>query len=236
MSSATSWASPSPIPRHCTQVLPPPPRHRAKTFLGMLRPWWFPPGAPANPLLSPMATVRPDGHRDRLQQYRLIFADQSISPTQLHLSWVKSKLNPPWYVPIKGQGNTSEVPTRLCSAKREGWMRKFLSQLKLCSITNRWEPFTGRAGASISLELYNTPGLAPTHPLCSRSCTLTQGRPTPLGKEITLPKHRPAKPRRPPSRVVPMLLPNIEEVLGEHLPPTHVRVHSPKHRLYPKPP
>ena len=67
-------------------------------------------------------------------------------------------------------------------------MCKFLRQLKLCSITNRWEPFTRRAGASISLERQHTqtgtPLQAPTHPLCSGSCTPTRGRLTPPGEEI----------------------------------------------------
>lgn len=41
-------------------------------------------------------------------------------------------------------------------------MCRFLGQLKLCSTTNRWEPFTGFTGASITLERHNAPGLAPT--------------------------------------------------------------------------
>lgn len=120
-------------------------------------------------------------------------------------------------------------------------MCKFLRQLKLCSITNRWEPFTRRDGASISLERYKhtragTLLRAPAHPLCSWSCTPTRGWLTPPAEERSLPKHRPAKHRRLPSRVVPMLLPNAKKVLGEHLPLARVRMHSPKHHLYPKPP
>lgn len=41
---------------------------------------------------------------------RLIFVDQSISPTHLKLPWVKFKLNPPWHVPIKDQDNARDVP------------------------------------------------------------------------------------------------------------------------------
>lgn len=105
-------------------------------------------------------------------------------------------------------------------------MCRFLRQLKLCSTTDRWEPFTRRAGASITLEGYNTPELAPPQPLCSGSCTPTLLA-DPVEQERFLPKSRPAKPRRPPSRMVPILLPNVEEVLGEHLPPTRVWVYSP---------
>lgn len=120
-------------------------------------------------------------------------------------------------------------------------MCKFLRQLKLCSITNRWEPFTRRAGASIGLEGYNTPGLAPH---CGHPHTrfAPGAAPRPRAGQHRRERRDPCpnasqqSPAALPSSVVPMLLPNAEEVLGEHLPPVRVWVPSAKHHLCPKPP
>lgn len=85
-------------------------------------------------------------------------------------------------------------------------MCRIFGQLKLCSTTNRWEPLTGRAGASVTLERYNTPGLEPTRVRHTPRAAPQPGALTPPGEERSLPKGRAGKPHSPP-RAVPPLLP-----------------------------
>lgn len=104
-------------------------------------------------------------------------------PLLIHLSWVTSELiiNPRKFAITRGCADPI-LPSREGGI---GQTDRFLPQLKLCSVTNRWEPFTGRAGASVSPERCSTPGLAArcphphTRALRPGSCSPTRGWPAP---------------------------------------------------------